>query len=124
MDYDTIGANEKLGIVVVPPHVIYEATGERLEFKLQPPKAKIKEVPGHLAIRCRRASDYDIEFMNHFYDSEKKDELHQTDVKNVLGGGLLHTLVTKNVKKEREGPHAGQKKVSVNVAVMHSCGAL
>ncbi len=111
MDFDAVGAHEKLGVVVVPPNVIYEASGKRLEFKLQPPNEKVKEVPGHLAIRCRKATEYDIEFMKNYYTEEKGERIFLTDVKNVMGGGIIHTLVTKNSKKEREGPDAGQKKV-------------
>lgn len=41
MDFDKFGANDKLGLVTVPPKVLYDAKGERLEFHLIPPiKAK------------------------------------------------------------------------------------
>lgn len=34
MDYDQFGGNDKLGLVTVPPKVLYDAKGERLEYEL------------------------------------------------------------------------------------------
>jgi hypothetical protein len=71
-DFDQFGANEMLGLVHVPPRTLYLAKGERMEFKLQPvPGKTADEVPGHLAIRCRRASAQDKEFIEGFEGSLK-----------------------------------------------------
>ena len=71
-DYDQFGGNETLGLVHVPPRTLYRAKGERMEFKLQPVPGKTSdEVPGHLAIRCRRASKSDQTFMESYEKSEK-----------------------------------------------------
>lgn len=34
MDFDKFGGNDKLGLITVPPKVLYDAKGERLEFNL------------------------------------------------------------------------------------------
>ena len=64
-DFDQFGGDEALGLVTVPPRTIYQAKGDRMEFKLQPvPGKTTDELPGYLAIRCRRASPEDISFMH------------------------------------------------------------
>lgn len=63
-DFDQFGGHETLGVVHVPPKTLYLANGERMEFKLQAVPGKTRdEVPGYLALRCRRASAYDKSFM-------------------------------------------------------------
>lgn len=69
-DFDQFGGNETLGLVHVPPKTLYLADGERMEFKLQPIPGKTSdEVPGFLAIRCRRATAHDKKFMEGFESS-------------------------------------------------------
>lgn len=71
-DFDQFGGNETLGIVHVPPKTLYKANGERMEFKLQPvPGKTTTEVPGYLAIRCRRATAHDKNFIEGFEGSLK-----------------------------------------------------
>lgn len=73
-DFDKLGSSEKLGEIVVSPQTLYEANGERLEYKLRPPPgSKETIVPGYLAIRCRRATDHDKKFMAEFA-KQRKDE--------------------------------------------------
>ena len=38
MDFDKFGGNDKLGLFTVPPKVLFEAQGERLEYDLLPSK--------------------------------------------------------------------------------------
>jgi hypothetical protein len=102
-DYDKIGKHDVLGIVNVEPKILYNSTGQRLEYKLQPPpNSKVKDVPGILVIRCRRASQYDIKFM---IDYEKKGE----GMKGVSGynapvanTNVFKTITTKVKKRDRE----------------------
>lgn len=69
-DFDQFGGNETLGLVHVPPKTLYFAKGERMEFKLQPVPGKTNdEVPGFLAIRCRRATSHDLDFMESYESS-------------------------------------------------------
>ncbi len=69
-DYDQLGKHETLGLVHVPPKTLYFADGERMEFKLQPVPGKTKgDIPGYLAIRCRRATTHDKNFMESIENS-------------------------------------------------------
>jgi hypothetical protein len=105
-DFDQFGGNETLGLVHVSPRILYRANGERMEFKLQPvPGKTAAEVPGYLAIRCRRATEYDRTFM----------EGLQTSVKAIAApklpksqGNVIKTIVTKTSKIDN-----GVKKVSL-----------
>jgi hypothetical protein len=72
MDYDAMSSPEKLGHFYVPPRAIYDSKGERLEYKLQPFPGHTKRVPGYVAVRCRRASAYDIKFMEENVYAKKK----------------------------------------------------
>lgn len=38
MDFDKFGGNDKLGLITVPPKVLFEGKGERLEYDLLPSK--------------------------------------------------------------------------------------
>lgn len=71
-DFDVVAtvavkANDTLGFALVPPEVLEEATGERLEFDLKSPRGK---PAGVIAMRCRPATNYDREFL----DKVKKDD--------------------------------------------------
>jgi hypothetical protein len=71
-DYDQFGGNEFLGVAKVPAHKLYQAKGERMEFKLLPPPgSRESEIGGHIAIRCRRATEYDKKFMSRYDNSSK-----------------------------------------------------
>lgn len=112
MDFDKFGANDKLGLFTVPPKVLFEAKGERLEFDLKPSKGAT-HVSGGIAIRCRHATDYDIEFMNDYDSSKKKQKLtvHEMIKKaeQTKGGkGGLRSVVTVTSKTERHGPNKGE----------------
>ena len=85
-DYDQVGHNETLGVFHVDPKAIFDGKGDRLECKLEDPNgSKDKFVPGHAAVRIRRATPSDIQFLNEYSTSKKK---------GVLGHG----------SKAREGP--------------------
>lgn len=92
VDYDVISSDD-LGMFVVPPDVLYKANGEREVFKLRPPpRSNKEEVPGDLAIRCRRATLYDKEFMKEFAQAAAKADTAatltaggQSDLKSILG---------------------------------------
>ena len=99
-DFDQVGANETLGLVHVPPKSLYTAKGERMEFKLQPvPGKTAEEVPGHLAIRCRRATDYDIEFMASYESSQKA---MAAPVLPKTSNSTIKSIISKTVKVEHD----------------------
>ena len=59
-DYDFIGKNEELGSAHVPASVLFNANGEDMDLKLQPPKGvpEDREV-GYITIRCRQTAEDD-----------------------------------------------------------------
>lgn len=125
MDFDKVSNDEMLGCVIIPPGTLYHANGERMEFKLAPPpRCMDDEVPGFLAVRCRRATAYDIKFLNEYYESENAEGSDQVGLglKNIAkqatesaGGGGLKTLITKVHRVVRDKDHPeGIKQVSHN----------
>lgn len=68
-DFDKMSQDEVLGWFTVSPSAVYAAKGERLNCKLRPPPWSGQEpddVPGHVAVRIRRASEYDKRFMKEY----------------------------------------------------------
>ena len=100
-DYDRLGADENLGFVRVPPAALYRARGERMEYKLEPPPGSTDgEVPGYLAVRCRRATDNDQKFMEGYVASLKAvaaQEHPPTVTSNI------RSIVTRNKKLDPNG---------------------
>jgi Ca2+-dependent lipid-binding protein len=107
-DFDQFGGNEMLGLVKIPPEKLYNANGERMEFKLQPvPGKKEEDTPGYLAIRCRRATDYDKKFMKGYeesIDAVATPEHHKT------ANSAIRSIITRQYKVDQ-----GEKKVSYDV---------
>jgi len=116
MDFDKIGGDEMLGKVIIPPKVLYEARGERMEFKLGPPPGHSEDVPGHLAVRCRRATDYDLKFMKEYNEAEKAaaaeseglslKDMAKHATESAGGGGNLKAIMTrvKRVVRDKDNP--------------------
>jgi hypothetical protein len=100
-DYDKLGSNEVLGCVAVPPAVLYKAKGERMEFKLQTVPGEIHtETSGFLAVRCRRATDYDKKFMENYI--EPKDAVAAV-MHPMTGKGNLRSIITRTQRVEKDG---------------------
>jgi hypothetical protein len=115
-DYDKVGANEKLGAITIPPKTLYDAKGERMEFKLGPSPGETKDVPGYLSIRCRRATDYDANFMTDFEKGTDSDLLGlkaaTSKAHHTKGGASnIKSLMSRNTKTEKNGEKAGIKQV-------------
>jgi len=105
-DYDAFGSDERLGIFYVAPKVVYESKGERLEL-LPTPGAKVKEVPGYIAIRIRRATDDDIKFM----DEHVHKKVRGTPTLSIMskatdqlgGGGALKSYFSRQARHIKDG---------------------
>jgi hypothetical protein len=119
-DYDKVGSNEKLGAITIPPKTLYEAKGERMEFKLVPAPGETEDVPGYLCIRCRRATDYDEKFMADFENGADSDILGlkaaSSKGSHFKGGAsnftsLVRGIMGGNTKVEKDGEKAGIKQV-------------
>jgi hypothetical protein len=119
-DFDAIGADEKLGQFCISPKQLYDAKGERMEFALQPIPGDTNTVTGHIAIRCRRATDFDMNFMNDYNKISTKG----TDFLGMLafekladgkgGAGAITSILSKRTKVVKHGEDAGKKAVSRN----------
>lgn len=113
-DFDSVGKHETLGIAVVSPKKIYNGTGERMELKLQPPSAAVKEVSGHIAVRCRRASEYDIQFMENL-NSKKGPKPHEALMPALhiptTGSNAIKSALSRQHRIAKHGPNAGKKEV-------------
>lgn len=118
-DYDTLGSDEQLGTVTFTPKQIYDAKGEREDLKLLPPHNKAGEVPGHIALRCRRATEHDIHFMEEFSRPDKKaadilgmNKLHKS-VDSKGGAGSIAAVLTRRTRIAKNGRNTGKKEVSL-----------
>jgi hypothetical protein len=113
-DFDKLGGNEKLGVVTVPAKTLYEANGERMEFKLQSPSYKSRDVSGYMAIRCRKASPSDIKFMeeSRVPKSKQLDFLHKAVSEGKTGAGTIKSILSKRTRVVASGKNAGKKQVS------------
>lgn len=103
VDYDVISSDD-LGYFVVPPDVLYKGNGEREVFKLKAPPRCKGEVPGYLAIRCRRATQYDKEFMKEFESSEAaKSDTVSAATTSEGGKSNLKSIIETKVKVDKNG---------------------
>ena len=113
-DYDKLGENERLGAITIPPKTIYDAKGERMEFKLGPPPGKANDVPGYLVVRIRRATKYDIDFMTKTKESKRAfiptKKLAEVD-SHKGGSGNIKSMLTRRSRVAKTGPNAGEREV-------------
>ena len=114
-DYDTLGKNEKLGQFYISPSLIFESKGERWEFKILPLHgSKAKEVPGYVAVQCRRATDHDIMFMNeHVYKSLKSGGLNEMDASTMQRGGqnVLVSYFQRQTRTIKDGEGENEREI-------------
>jgi hypothetical protein len=98
-----------LWLFPIPPAKLYNATGEHMEFKLQPVPGKTeKDTPGYLAIRCRRATDHDKRFMEEY--EESSDAVAAAPKHHNTANSAIRSIITRQYKVDQ-----GVKKVSSDV---------
>jgi hypothetical protein len=114
MDFDKVGGDERLGAVYIPPRILFDSNGERMEFKLGPPPGKANEVPGYLVIRCRRATEADVSFMKELKDTERRDAISdKMGLRNITkeafegagGKGNIASILAKRTRILRDSKH-------------------
>lgn len=75
-DYDLAGSNDKLGVAIVPPKDIFDGNSKRLEYDIVRVAGETQSSSrGILAVRVRRASATDLQFMAKLAESRKKKAL-------------------------------------------------
>ena len=87
-DHDDFSSNDLLGVASVPAKELYNARGERREYEFN--------TSGKIAIRCRRATDHDKEFLTQYEESRRVEvakERPKTNSNDVL------SMVAKKTKK-------------------------
>jgi len=97
-DYDMIGHNDSLGGFNVDARSLYKWNGERKEFALKPllgQKDRGKE--GKIYLRVRRATDYDIDFMEKY--SQKTNHKIAVVPSIMAGGGAIKNMMAVHSKK-------------------------
>ena len=117
-EYDSYRKKSRsLGAFNVSPRIIYKWNGERKEFDLKTLSGeKHYDDQGKLALRVRRATDHDVEFLKNYNKSKK---LNICDVADDIlptletGGGALKKFVKMYKKTEVSGPDKGKKKYLV-----------
>jgi hypothetical protein len=104
LDYDVLSSDD-LGYFVVPPDLLYKGNGEREVFKLKAPPRSKGEVPGYVAIRCRRATQYDKEFMKEFESSAEAAKADTVSAATTSEGGKsnLKSIIETKVKVDKSG---------------------
>ena len=113
-DYDTVGGSESLGHTYVSPRTLYEADGDRLVFPLLPEAGRTSvTVKGNIAIRCRHATEHDLEFMAKLKRGVSKiSEEDPTALATDGGRSDLKSMITMNTKKEKNmSPEGGPAKL-------------
>ena len=114
-DYDR-HTTHSLGAISISPRTIYNWDGERKEFDLKALSGEKKYGEGKLALRVRRATAHDLEFMKN-YQKNKKFDIHDVaddilpKLENSIGGSKLKKLVSTHKKVE-----GGQKMYLVRPA--------
>jgi len=106
-DYDAFGSNESLGAFNINPRTMYKWNGERREFALKPLLGEIDYKQGKIALRVRRATEHDINFMEKFHEKRKSKLISLPDIKV---GNTIKSIMTVHSKKEKEGPDKGKTK--------------
>lgn len=89
-DWDRLGSNDDLGIVLVPAKDIYMSSkGDNVEYKLTPPKGHENQDAGSITIRTTQTSAED-------HTGEKKNllDMIKPDIKIPIFSGLKGTVLS------------------------------
>jgi hypothetical protein len=104
-DYDAIGDDESLGFFNVHPRTLHKwPDNERKIFALEPLPGEKDWKKGRIAVRVRRATEYDVDFMQK-YNSKQKRLLGSplSPSKMMKSTDIIKDVLTKNSRKERNG---------------------
>jgi hypothetical protein len=96
-DYDAVGEDESLGAFTVNARTLYKwPQNERKVFALKSLPGEKDWKQGRIALRVRRATEYDIEFMEKYNSKQKTmpSPPKMAEIKDVL---------TKNSRKQKDG---------------------
>lgn len=107
-DFDFQGSHELLGAAKAPASYLYKAKEERLVLPLKPLTVAGRTTgfeKGRIAIRCRRASEKDKEFMQKFDEYCKQSQgllkmpkRREAKVRGEVGSSALQSILERKVK--------------------------
>lgn len=107
-DFDFQGSHELLGVAKAPASYFYKAKEERLVIPLKPLTVAGRSTgfeKGRLAIRCRRASEKDKEFMQKFEEYCKQSQgllkipkRREAKARGEVGSSALQSILERKVK--------------------------
>jgi hypothetical protein len=115
-DYDSVSKHKSLGAFSVSPRTIYKWNGERREFDLKALSGEKHYDQGKLALRVRKATDHDFEFLKKYKESKKMTITGVADdllPKIEAGGSSFKKLLKVHRKIEMIGSDKGQTKYLV-----------
>lgn len=113
-DFDTLGNNETLGAVHIPPKTLYEAKGQRMTFKLKKlPHGQVDNAKCSLSVRVRHATTNDKKFMRELKESNIRKVKTTKIPANAGGKGELRSIVERVRKTERQHDGSLIKKVRI-----------
>lgn len=99
-DHDAIGEDESLGAFNVRARTLYKwPDDERRVFALKPLPEGMDFKQGQIAIRVRRATEYDVEFMETYARKGKSLCTHP----KMQGAATIKDVLKKNSRKEKGG---------------------
>ena len=99
-DYDTFGGDESLGAFNVNARTLYNwPENERKVFALKALPGETDWKQGRIAIRVRRATEYDVGFMEEY---NSKQKILRSPPK-MMGAAEIKEVLTKNSRKEKDG---------------------
>lgn len=107
-DFDFQGSHELLGAAKAPASDLYKAKEERLVYPLKPLKVATRTLgheKGTIAIRCRRASVRDKDFISKFEEYTKQSQgllkipkRKEPRVRGEVGASALQSIMERKVK--------------------------
>ncbi|KAL7446886.1 hypothetical protein ACHAXM_011668 [Skeletonema potamos] len=114
--FEVKSKSKSLGAFSVSPRTIYKWNGERKEFALKTLSGKRQYNQGKVALRVRRTTEHDLNFLENYKQSKK------TTISNVpddllptleTGGSALNKFMNVHKKTEATGPDKGKTKYLV-----------
>jgi len=108
-DFDLGSSSTSLGAFNVSAKTLYHWNGERREFALKSLLGEKDFGKGKVALRVRRATEDDIDFMEKYERSKNKKREVPTLLQLKGGKGTIASVTTVYKKKAKEGPDQGKE---------------
>ncbi len=118
-DYDFATEDDNVGLAIIPPSDLYIASGQRIHYEVQPlaeSKSALstrdssadflsriaRAFTPSITLRCRHATQYDIDFLDACYNNRRLSFLHDTDCKESGGRSTIRSVMSLNSRKTNQ----------------------